>query len=275
MNSKPYRSLAIVPAFALALSPGAVAQGFAAAISPSRFELEAEAGAIVRDTITVLNSSPADAEFLFRTVDWQLDEASGVQYLEDTLADGSCRPWVRLERRSVAIRAGASRAYRFEVHVPADAEPGLCRFAILIEPAAAYATEIGGGAVSLPIVGRYAVISYVTVGDAAAEIENLGFTRVDSNGLKLPALTVRNTGTAHDRASGQVTAVDASGTRISLVPSSFPVLPGRTESLALMPETDARGVSPLTLEHQLAYPVTLRGRIEIGGESIDVEAIVD
>jgi hypothetical protein len=275
MNSKLCHNLLLLPALAIAVAVEVLAQGFAAGISPSRFELEAEPGAVIRETVTILNPGSADAEYLFRTVDWQLDEASGIQYQEDTLAEGSCRPWVRLERRNVTIRAGASRSYRFEIHVPADATPGLCRFAILIEPSEAYTAQIGDGGVSLPIVGRYAVISYVTIGDAAAVIENLGLGRVDSNGLQLPAITLRNTGTAHDRASGQITAVDATGTRFSLVPSNFPVLPGRTEKLAFLPETDTSGQSPITLERQLLYPVQLDGRIEIGGQSIAIDAMID
>ena len=263
MRSKLCHSLLLLPALAVAIAIDVLAQGFAAGITPSRFELEAEPGALIRETVTIVNPGTADAEYLFRTVDWQLDEASGVQYVEDTLAEGSCRPWVRLERRNVTIRAGASRNYRFEVQVPADAAPGLCRFAIMIEPSEAYTARIGDGEVSLPIVGRYAVI------------ENLGLSRIDSSGLQLPAITVRNTGTAHDRASGQITAVDATDTRYSLVPSSFPVLPGRTETLAFLPETDTAGQSPLTLERQLQYPVRLNGRIEIGGQSIEIDATVE
>lgn len=275
MNSKSCLSLALFPAIALATAYGVFAQGFAAAISPSRFELHAKPGDVVRESITVLNPSGQPADYLFRTVDWELDDASGIQYIEDTLADGSCRPWVALERRTVTIRNGDSRNYRFEVHVPADAPPGLCRFAILIEPAAAYTARIADGEVALPVVGRYAVITYVTIGDAAAEIEYLGLSKVDINGLALPAITVRNSGRTHDRAFGQIAAVDAAGRRVSLVPSTFPVLPGRTETLALVPETDAAGTSPVTLGNQLQYPLQLRGSVEIGGKTLAIDSTVE
>jgi hypothetical protein len=272
MKSKLCLSLVLLP---LLVARPAFGQGFAAGISPSRFELDAEAGSVLRDTVTIMNPAERDAGYRIRTADWQLDDRSGVQYLEDTLAEGSCRPWVRLERETISIRAGANMNYRFEVHVPPDAASGLCRFAIIIEPAEAYTAQLGDGGLSVPIVGRYAVITYVTIGDAAAVIENLGLTKTNSNGLELPAIMLSNTGTAHDRAAGQVTAVDASGARFSLIPSDFPVLPGRTETLALMPETDAQGRSPLSLEHQLQFPVTLRGRIDIAGESIGIDATVD
>jgi len=275
MSSKRCLSKILPLALAFAAASPAFGQGFAAAISPSRFELTAQPGAVIRETITVLNPAEMPSDYLFKTVDWQLDDRSGVQYLEDTLAEGSCRPWVALERRTVTIRGGDSKTYRFEVHVPADAAPGLCRFAILIEPSSAYTVHLADGELSMPIVGRYAVITYVTIGDAAAQVEYLGLSKTDNNGLALPAITVRNTGTAHDRAFGQITAVDAAGERVSLTPSTFPVLPGRTEILALAPETEVSGSSPLTLEHQLQYPVKLRGSIEIGGQTIELDETVE
>jgi len=264
----------LILATSLAAAPGTLAQGFAAAISPSRFELRAQPGDVVRETITVLNPGERPADYLFRTIDWQLDEASGIQYLEDVLGPDSCRPWVTLERRTVTIGGGDNRNYRFEVQVPADAAPGLCRFAILIEPPASTA-RVAEGEVALPVVGRYAVITYVTIGDAAAKIEYLGLSRIDTNGLELPAITVRNSGNAHDRAFGQITAEDAAGRRFSLTPSTFPVLPGRTETLALAPETDRAGASPITLENQLQYPVKLRGTVEIAGQTIEIDSTVD
>jgi hypothetical protein len=275
MNSKLCLSQAIMLAMSLATCSAASAQGFAAAISPSRFELHAKPGETVRESLTVLNPSTTPADYLFKTVDWALDDSSGIQYLEESLLDGSCRPWVTLERKTVTIRNGASRGYRFEVQVPEDAAPGLCRFAILIEPAEAYTAHIGEGDLALPVVGRYAVITYVTIGDAAAAIDYLGLSKADNNGLLLPAITVRNTGTTHDRAFGQITAVDGAGTRVSLIPSSFPVLPGRTETLALAPESDPQGRSPITLEHQFMYPVKLRGSIEIAGQSIEIDATLE
>ena len=90
------------------------------------------------------------------------------------------------------------------------------------------------------------------------------------NGERLPTLTLRNRGNAHDRAFGQVTATDRDGRRISLVPSAFPVLPGRTEEITLTPERlTARS------EHvSLTYPLALQGQIEIGELTIRVDEVL-
>src|SRR5262245_65971047 len=83
-----------------AASPsGAWSAGFAAGLSPSKFELRAKPGEVVRDTVTILNPGNAPADYLLRTADWGLNDASGIEFVEDAFADGSCRPWVRLERK--------------------------------------------------------------------------------------------------------------------------------------------------------------------------------
>jgi hypothetical protein len=249
----------------------ALAAGFAAGISPSKFELRASPGDIVRDTVTILNPAGEPADYLLRTADWQLNDASGIEFIEDSLAEGSCRPWVKLERRTLQVRAGEQRTYRFEVHVPEDALPGLCRFAILIEPAEPFRAELGDSGVSFPIVGRFAVITYVTIGEAQAAIEYLGLGATLVKEQALPTLMLRNVGNSYDRAFGQVTATDSANQRITLIPSDFPVLPGRTESIVLSPETrpDRPG------DFRFSYPLTLEGRIEIGGQTIRIEETFD
>jgi hypothetical protein len=249
------------------LAPAAFAAGFAAGISPSKFELRAAPGEVLRDTITIVNPADGPADYHLRTADWYLNDASGIEFIEDALAEGSCRPWVRLERRTLQLRPGEQKKYRFEVHVPADAPPGLCRFAILIEPAEAISARLGDSGVSFPVVGRYAVVTYVTIGDAQADIEYLGTGAQLVNEQHLPTLKLRNTGKTYDRAFGQVLATDSENQRVMLIPSSFPVLPERTEEILLTPETGPDGASQI----RFVYPLTLSGRIEIGGETLRIE----
>ena len=124
--------------------------GFAAGVSPSKFELTAKPGEVLRDTVRILNPNNEAAEFELSTADWRLNDQSGVEFIEDQLVDGSCRPWVRLERKTVQIPAGEEKNYRFEVHVPPDAPPGLCRFAILIQPSQAAEVQLSNDQISFP-----------------------------------------------------------------------------------------------------------------------------
>jgi len=260
------RGIAI--AAGLSLSGVCHAAGFAAAISPSKFELRASAGDVLRDTLTIINPTMEIGEFQLRTADWDLTESNGVEFSEDTLTEGSCRPWVRLERKTLSIRPGEQKRYRFEVHVPEDAPAGLCRFAILIEPAKPAQARIGDGQITVPVVGRYAVVTYVTIGDAHARIEYLGLGTQLVAEQPLPTLTLRNTGNSHDRAFGQVMATDAADQRVALIPSNFPVLPGHTEQILLSPDTRSGATGR---DIRFTYPLTLKGRIEIGGETFRID----
>jgi hypothetical protein len=251
------------------LSSQGLAASFGAGISPSKFELRAKAGQVLRDTVTVLNAGEDPAEFQFRTVDWRLNDTNGVDFVEGELLEGSCRPWVRLERRAVRIRPGGQKKYRFEVHVPEDAEPGLCRFAILIEPGDEVLSGVGeDGQIRFPVVGRYAVITYITIGDAKADIVYLGIGERFIDEQRLPTLKLHNQGNTYDRAFGQVVATDHAGRKVTLIASTFPVLPDRIEEIVLAPQSPAPGADPVVFE----YPLQLKGKVEIGGSTINVDA---
>ncbi len=270
MNSKSCRNVWLLGVLFAALPASGFAAGFTVGISPSKFELRARPGQTLRDTVTIFNPAESGADLQFRTADWQLTETSSVQFFDDALLDGSCRPWVRLERKAVRIESAARRNYRFEVHVPEEAEPGLCRFAILVEPAERDQVNVDG-VISMPIVGRYAIVVYVTIGDATADIEYLGMGTHMASGERLPTLRLQNNGTTYDRAFGRIIGTDSEGRRIALTPSSFPVLPGRSEEIQLQRESSANEAST----GPLAYPLAITGRIEIGGDAIEIDELFE
>jgi fimbrial chaperone protein len=254
------------------ISPQLLAQGFGAGISPSKFELSAKPGAVLRDTITIVNASSETADYKFSTVDWEMNDTQGPDFFEDQLLENSCRPWVRLERAVVKIRPTAQKKYRFEIHIPEDAEPGLCKFALLIQPAESTMASIGKGdqQIRFPVVGRYAAMVYVTIGGARAKIEFLGIGEKMQGDLRLPTLMLSNSGNTLDRTFGEITAKDADGRKYVLIPSDFPVLPGRTEAILLSPEQPRNREAVATV---FSYPLTLKGKFEIGGRSFRVDEV--
>jgi fimbrial chaperone protein len=266
MKSKLFPRLVLLVAI-VTMSGPALPAGFGAGISPTKFELRAKPGATLRDTLTIMNASDELAQYALHTADWTLNDERGVEYFEEELLDGSCRPWVKLERRSLRVPAGAQKRYRFEVHVPEDAPASLCKFAILIEPdEEAMASAGENEEIKFPVVGRYAVTVYVTIGDAKANIQFLGLGEHQMAGMLLPALRFRNDGNTYDRAFGQISATDAAGNRHTLIASPFPVLPGRTESIMLgLQQHPGESVDALT------YPLKLKGSIQIGGETFRIE----
>jgi fimbrial chaperone protein len=259
----PQRVSLTVCLLAAVLGPAAVhADGFAALVSPARFELNSAAGSTLRQVFELTNKSEAPGKFRIRTADFSLAADYGVNFQED-LQPGSCRPLVALERPEAVLPPGGTMRYRFEVQVPADAAAGECRFAVMIEgdePAVASA-----GAVRLPIVGRIAVIVYVTVGDAAPQIEVFGPTVVMHNGQQVPALRVHNAGNAHTRMSGFLTGKDATGAKYDFTPSDLPILPGEVREVVLTPSS-ADNQSPT-----LTFPVSVHGKLEWANQSTPLD----
>src|SRR5271165_64139 len=118
----------------VAASSSVQAQGFAALVSPPRFELSTKPGKTLRSVIEVSNRSTSPGRYLIHTADWGLSEDFSVSFHDDLQPD-SCRPWVAIERPEVVVPGSGTLRYRFEVTVPADAQAGECRFAVMIEGA--------------------------------------------------------------------------------------------------------------------------------------------
>ena len=241
--------------------PDVRADGFAALVSPPRFELSGKSGTTLRQTLEVTNRSNTTGKFRVHTADFVLGADYGVTF-HDELVPDSCRPWVAIERPLVALAAGATIRYRFEVQVPKDAPAGECRFAIMIEADEPSVTK--SGAVQLPIVGRIGVIVYLIVGDAAPQIEMFGPEVVTLNGQRVPALRVHNAGNAHTRMSGFLTGKDASGRKYDFTPADFPILPGEVREVFLTPSTSDNQTPTLS------FPVTVQGTLEWADQSTEL-----
>jgi len=152
--------------------------------------------------------------------------------------------------------------------VPEGTGTGLCKFAMLIEPAEAAIASTGGDSpIRFPVVGRYAVIVYVTIGEAMPIIEYAGLGRGEMRGLTLPTLRLHNHGTTYDRVFGRINATDAAGNRHVLIASTFPVLPNRSEEILLVPEEAENG---RTDKVRMTYPLQLEGTFEIGGQRFSI-----
>ena len=248
-------SMLLLPVCGLLASASVLAQGFAAMVSPPRFELQAKPGKTVRSVIEISNRSSAAAKFLIHTADWTLGADFGVTFHDD-LQEGSCRPWVALERPEVEVPGGGTLRYRFEVTLPADAPAGECRFAVMIEGDKPSIAQSNG--LNVPVTGRIGVIVYLTVGDGEPALEILGPETATLNGQKVPTLRVHNAGNAHGRMGGYLTGKDARGVSYDFTPSDYPILPHEVREVFLTPSTT-------TSDHPtLSFPVTVKGTLEWG-----------
>lgn len=254
-----------IAAFAAIVSFGAAAQGFAAVVSPPRFELSAKPGERVREVVEITNASAQPATYRLRTADWTLAADAGVSF-SDALAAGSCRPWVAIERREITVPGGGRYRYRFEVLPPADAPAGECRFALMIEGDEQSVRTSSG--LNVPVSGRIGVIVYVTIGQAAPDLQLAGASVAKVDGKRVPVLSVHNTGNAHGRLGGFLSGVDAKGRTLEFTPSTLPILPKETRSIALGATDGANEIA------DIAYPVRIKGVLEWGdGKRIEFDQL--
>lgn len=244
------------------LSASVHAQGFAALVSPPRFELATKPGKTSRSVIEISNRSTAPGRYLIHTADWTLSPDFSMSF-QDDLQPGSCRPWVAIERPEVVVPGGGVLRYRFEVTVPADAPSGECRFAVMIEGAEPSVAVSKG--LSMPVTARIGVIVYLKVGDAAPDIEILGPKVATLNGRQVPTLRVHNGGNAHGRVTGFLTGTDAKGISYDFMPSDLPILSHEEREVFLTPS------SPSDDHPTLTFPVTVKGTLEWGDHKTELD----
>ena len=245
--------------------PVAHAAEFALAVTPPRLELQVKPGERTRQILEITNASPDANTLSVKTADWTLGTDDSVTFYEE-LQPGSCRPWVLLERREITVTNGRPYRFRFEVDVPADAKPGECRFAIMLEGQEQVSRAQGGPAI--PFSGRLGVVVYLALGGAAPSLAVVGSAVQPVNGKATPMLRVRNSGNAHGRVGGFLSGTDASGKALEFTPSSMPILPGETRAVSL----NATRPGDPEVAVQVQFPVTISGKLELGkGQSQSVE----
>ena len=253
--------LAVTYSLAALGAADAYAEGFAALVSPPRFEVKGRPGSTLRQVFELTNRSAAPSKFHVHTADFTLGADYSVTFHEQLLPD-SCRPWVAIERPEVSLPGGGTIRYRFEVQVPKDAPDGECRFGILVEGDEPAITQ--SGPMRLPVAGRIGIIVYVAIGDGRPNIQIFGPDVVTLNGRKIPALRVLNDGNVHARVSGFLSGKDASGKKYDFTPSDLPILPGETREVFLTPST------PENENPTLSFPVTVQGTLEWADQSTEL-----
>jgi hypothetical protein len=242
-------------------STGTAHAQFAAAVTPPRFEVEVAPGQVTRQVMEITQSAGVAGNYRIYTADWNLDGAGTLTYYT-TLQPGSCRPWVSIERRDLAVAAGARMRYRFEVAPPADATAQECRFALMVESQPQNVKS--GETASFPMSGRIAVIVYARVGDARPVLEPGAATVGTDNGRSIPVLTVSNRGNATGRLSGILRGTDAAGEDFEFSPDAVPILPGQTRDVALHPYEPSLPASAVRTLRTLHWPLRLKGLVEYG-----------
>lgn len=264
--SRPQKLLATLAAFliiGIAQPMLAADKGFTGGVTPSRFEVTAKQGDVLRKSIKVYNLGVRPQSYNVRSVDWNYTDAGEISF-QDELAQDSCREWVRLERRKINVLPDPQRPrnFRFEVAIPEDQPQRECRFALMIEGIDTDANaDLAGGAIKLPVIGRIAVIVYLGIGDVTPKLVVGDVSIQKLNNRTLPAVKIENAGDAHGRLDSDIVAKSRNGKAVPLTIATSPILPGQTRQMALTPPPG----------FALDYPLTITGKIYSDGQTISVD----
>jgi hypothetical protein len=253
----------------LAATSCASAAPFEIAAMPARFELSVKSGQRLGQSLEIQNVGTGTTELSLRSIDWTFSEDGNITY-HDELLPNSCRPWVTLERKLVKLEGREKKTFRFQVEPPADAARGECRFMIAIEgvePASRALIEKGNVGLSLPVSGRIAVAVYLEINGAEPKLELTQVGVQEIKGTRLPMVSIRNSGDAHDRLEGILDAVGADGSKFQLVPDGTPILPGQTRNLVLVPKSEPGSKTPA-----MVYPLRVDGSLDWSNGSFKVNA---
>ena len=244
--------------------------GFAAAVSPPRFELKGNPGEVLRDHVDIQNPENEPATFLLRTADWSMNEEGSATFYPPELQPGSCRPWTRIERHKILVSPRGSKRFRFEIAIPKDAPAGECRLALMIEVPRDEAVVTQANSLTIPVQARVAVVIYVEIGDAAPDLILKGVAMNNYNGRPTPGAILQNRGTAHARPTGFIDARDNTGERLEFELVSMPILPGQTRKIPLQ-----QAVMNGENAHPVKTPLQLTGTIEWKGGKLKIDQRVE
>lgn len=255
---------------AMLAAPATMAAGFSVLVSPPRFELSGNPGEVLRDHVEINNPDSRPVSLELRTADWDMDENGATTFHPPELQPGSCRPWTRIERRTISLPAQTSKRFRFQIEIPEDAPPGECRLALLIQAPEDDAVIARANSLSFPVQGRIAVIMYIAIGDARPEVVLEDVALEEHHGRLTPVAVLHNRGIAHARTTGYVDASDSNGKRLEFAVASVPILPGQTRRV-LLQQAVAEGSRPA----ELAAPLEMSGAIEWGSGEVKFSRQVD
>ena len=242
----------------LLLSAQAVAEAPPIKITPLNFQLEADEGDQLAQTLTLVNSSREPVPVKIEAVNWSLDAEGRRLYNPPEARLDDCRSWWPAGFIDLLIQPGSSIGQSIDIRVPAELEDEFeCRFALAVYQV--HSTGLG-----VPV--------YVPVVIAAEGAEpDIEFERVllgqDDQGKK-PMVMIRNEGTAHARVYGMLQGDDGQGQELDLIVRPTEILPGESRGARLLIGRRGGG------EVYWSPPVTVEGKLIYGEEDISVEGVL-
>lgn len=197
-------------------------------IVPPKFELFANPGDVITETVRVKNESPIPQSYGILIEDFSSAGEEGRVVLEEGETDTqfSLKKWIELSSQNLTIQPGEETVFPFTISVPKDAEPGGHYASILF--------QIGGGSEGqegvTSVQHRVGTLVLLRISGNVVEdakIETFEAPFYSKNGPINFNLRIKNNGTTHVRPSGTIIVTNMFGKKVEEIPlNGLNVFPG-------------------------------------------------
>ena len=207
----------------------ALAQGAAGmTIIPPKFELFANPGDIVTESIRLKNESNLPQSFSVLVEDFSTAGEGGRVVLEEdeNQSTYSLKKWIRLSSDKVLLQPNQETVFPYSISVPIGAEPGGHYASVLFELGGS--GDVGEGVTSV----KHRIGSLVLLrvsGDVTEEatVESFSTAKYQRKGPVEFDLRVKNDGTTHIRPNGTIVIKNIFGRKVDEIPfTGWNVFPG-------------------------------------------------
>lgn len=219
-------SVAFFSAALFATASPVFAQPLGITIIPPRFELFANPGDIIPETIRVVNDAEVPQSFGVLVEDFSSAGEEGRVVLEEGESDQqySLKSWIEPGMQNITVQPGEEVIFPFTITVPKNAEPGGHYASILF--------QIGGEPIEGVTSVKHRIGSLILLrvsGDVVedSKIETFSAPVYSKQGPVTFTLRLKNEGTTHIRPNGTIVITNMFGQKVDEVPlNGLNVFPG-------------------------------------------------
>lgn len=207
-------------------------QGSGVTIVPPKFELFANPGDVVTETIKVQNNSDIPTNFSVLVEDFSSTGEEGKVVLEEGESDESysLKSWIELSSENITLQPGEERFFQFNINVPRNADPGGHYASVLF--------QVGSGE-SIPgvttVQNRIGSLVLLRVSGNVVEEATIETFQAPVYVRKAPitfSLRVQNNGTTHIQPSGTIVITNMFNQKVDEIPlNSANVFPGAVRKM--------------------------------------------
>lgn len=187
-------------------------------LSPPTFELTANPGQTLRNTIRLENRNDHEVKIVLDKRNFTAVGEEGAVGLTDEETGFSLASWLNVDQSEAVIPANGSRTYTFTLNVPLSVEPG-GHFGSLIFRTIPTGTLTGSGASLAQELGALILVKVAGATTEAASLESFRPTKSFSEYGPITFETrVKNEGNVHLRPTGTITITNMLGHKVATLP---------------------------------------------------------